>query len=532
MKVSQRRSLDLLSCAAILAAAVSSAVVTPCRAVDSWASFRNGGSSRSSSPLPTHWTPTTGIAWQAELAGYGQSAPVIHGDRVIVTSVLGDNCEQVSLQCFELSSGRSIWSFRHASSVGHPSNYMNSRAAPTPIVDENGVYAFFETGDFVGLDWEGKLLWHRDETEQLGKFQNNHGLGSSPAADEDTLYVLIEHDGPSSLIAVNKRDGETRWSAERVSTKSWASPILASVSGASQVIVSSGGTVTAYDPVDGNQLWSRDGVEGNSVPSPVVDEERLILAGRLPEFATDGQVQANCVLDLSRVKDGQPRVLWRANKAICDYASPVVCGGYVYFINKADVLHCIAMSTGDVAYRERLSLDCWATPIVSGDLIYCFGKSGETKIVRSGPTFKEVTTNALWDVSNPPLPLRYAESPASDGGHAAAGDGVERESPSGPGASMVARMLAGDKNGDGVLERDEVPTTFRPMIDRIDKNGDDRIDPDELKAMAKSFAERRKNAAASARDPIVYGVAAADGRIVIRTGTRLYVVGPASRTAK
>ncbi|MCG8651203.1 MAG: serine/threonine protein kinase, partial [Pirellulales bacterium] len=55
-------------------------------------------------------------------------------------------------------------------------------------------------------------------------------------------------------------------------------------------------------------------------------------------------------------------------------------------------------------------------------------------------------------------------------------------------------------------------------------DGDGKIDKKELEAMAKSFAERRKNAAASARDPIVYGVAAANGTIAVRTGTRLYVI--------
>lgn len=89
---------------------------------------------------------------------------------------------------------------------------------------------------------------------------------------------------------------------------------------------------------------------------------------------------------------------------------------------------------------------------------------------------------------------------------------------------MVARMLEGDANADGILEGDEIPEMFRPMISRIDTDGDGKINREELDAMAKSFAERRKNASVSARDPIVYGVAAASGRIAVRTGTRLYII--------
>lgn len=66
---------------------------------------------------------------------------------------------------------------------------------------------------------------------------------------------------------------------------------------------------------------------------------------------------------------------------------------------------------------------------------------------------------------------------------------------------------------------------FRGMIARIDTSGDGKLDESEIDAMAKGFAERRKDASATSRDPIVYGVAASEGKIIIRTGTRLYAIG-------
>lgn len=128
-------SEQLLVPAAMVFATAGLASQTPSTwAGDSWTSFRNGGLSQSNQSLPTQWTPDSGIAWQTELSGYGQSAPVIHNDRIIVTSVLGPNRDQAVVQCFSLSDGKSLWSYQRDSSVGHPSNYMNSRAAPTPIV--------------------------------------------------------------------------------------------------------------------------------------------------------------------------------------------------------------------------------------------------------------------------------------------------------------------------------------------------------------------------------------------------------------
>lgn len=89
---------------------------------------------------------------------------------------------------------------------------------------------------------------------------------------------------------------------------------------------------------------------------------------------------------------------------------------------------------------------------------------------------------------------------------------------------MMAALMSGDANGDGVLEGDEVPANFRGMLARIDKNKDGKLDQQELEAMAKSFAERRTGSRTGARDPIVYGAAATDGSLVIRTGTRLYCI--------
>ena len=89
---------------------------------------------------------------------------------------------------------------------------------------------------------------------------------------------------------------------------------------------------------------------------------------------------------------------------------------------------------------------------------------------------------------------------------------------------MLARLMEGDKNQDGILQADELSADFQPMLKRVDTNGDGVLDQAELKAMADSFAQRREGSQSAARDPIVYGVAAVDGAIVIRTGTRLYCV--------
>lgn len=372
-----------------------------------WTSFRNGGDSTIEN-LPTVWSPAD-IDWQLELEGYGQSTPVIHGQQVFVASVVGLQKEQCTIECIDLASGERTWKYEIDSAKQSPSNYMASRAAPTPVVDDQAVYVFFETGDLVAVDKAGKQLWHRVLSEEFGAFENNHGLGSSPAQNASHLFLNLEHRGPSYLVAVEKESGETAWKAGRPSGSSWSSPVVANVASSEQVIVSSAGSVASYAAKDGSELWKVDGLDGNSVPSPTLQNNQLFIGARLPEFAEEGSIRSNCCLKLTGESDQAPKITWRADKAISDYASPVVAGGYVFFINKVGVLTCLESETGKLQYRQRLAAPCWATPVVAGTKVYFFCKDGTTQVVEAGEKFNLSFENNLWDPDSPPKPESYVQ---------------------------------------------------------------------------------------------------------------------------
>jgi outer membrane protein assembly factor BamB len=505
--------------------------------------------------MPLAWSPESGIAWQKELPGYGQSSPVIFNGRVFVTSVVGPMKDECQIICLDLKTGEQVWEWKKEATSRAASNYMASRAAPTPLVDANGVYAFFESGDFVAINPDGSLKWTRSLTDEFGKFDNNHGLGSSPTQTAELVIVNIEHKGPSYLLAVDKQTGETRWKVDRPSGSSWTSPIVVQQEDKEQVIVSSGGSVSGYSTVDGKQMWSFDGISGNSVPSPTVVGPYLYIGARIPEFGSAEEAsQSNLCLRLDSSENPQKEVLWRAKKAVCDYASPVIHGDCVYYLNNVGVLYCVDSLTGETQYTERLGTTCWATPVVSGENVYFFGKDGKTVVIKSGQVFSKVATNLLWDPRNAPAPEFYKEHQSTGHDHGSSGESKQKkdaanapvaqekqngavETPEtsprksegsgragGPGGGMMATLMKSDANGDGKISEEELSPDFREMMGRIDLNKDKLLDAEELKAMEESFRKRREGSKDSARDPIVYGVAAADGAFVIRTGTRLYCV--------
>ncbi len=337
-----------------------------------WPGFRSDGTNHTTArDLPLHWSDTENLAWTATLDGYGQSSPLVFGGRAFVTSVEGPSKEKLHVAAFDVISGTKQWQKTFAPSQTWQTSDYVSKAAPTPAVDPERVYAFFETGDLIALNHKGDVAWQRSLVKDYGEFKGNHGVGTSLAQSAETLYLAIEHDGPSYLLALDKRDGSTRWKTDLPKRVAWSTPLLVDRGGESQLVLSSAGVVESYAAKDGHQLWSTSGIKGNNVPSPTLAGE-LVIVG-----STDrGQ---NVALKL----DGT--VAWRAADATSSFSSPVVAADAVYFVNKAGVAFSHDRSTGAQRWSLRLPDSCWATPVVSGDRVFFFSKNGATTVLSEGP---------------------------------------------------------------------------------------------------------------------------------------------------
>ena len=237
---------------------------------DAWPAFLGAGASAAKAEqIPLKWSPTEGVAWRATLPGHGQSSPVIWGERVFLTSVEGPQKDTFHLVCLDLASGKELWRKSTKNSAPVANSVYVSRAAPTPVVDATRVIAQFESGDCVAYAHDGKELWTRSLGTEMGPLVAEFGLGASPCQTESLVYVLLEHDGPSYLVALDKNSGATTWKAERSPRRSWSSPAIVTVEGQPQVVVSSSGSVDGYDATKGSLLWSFKEVGGNTGTTPI-----------------------------------------------------------------------------------------------------------------------------------------------------------------------------------------------------------------------------------------------------------------------
>ncbi len=375
--------------------------------VNAWPGFLGAGASAiDPATIPLKWSPTENLAWDASLPGHGQSSPVIHGDKVFVTTVEGDNKETCHTLCLSLMDGSLLWDHRHVSSAPDPNSVYISRAAPTPVVDDQHVFAFFECGDLVALTHDGTEVWSESLSKRYGKFVNKFGLSSSPVQTENAVIVLVDDEGQSCLVAFSKADGSLLWKTDRSSRTSWSSPSLLTIAGQPQVIVSSAGSVDGYDPLTGRQLWTFTDVGGNTgtTPLPAGPDQFLIAAspGRSGENS-EGAKKSNALMQVSRDGDDwKVARVWTATEATPSWASPLIHQGHAYWVNRVGVVYCIDAATGEQRYAERIRQSCWATPLPLGDRICFFGKDGLTTVLAAGPVFRELAANVLWPADQPP----------------------------------------------------------------------------------------------------------------------------------
>lgn len=370
-----------------------------------WPAFLGGqlrGESASFQP-PTQWSTDQGILWQTDLDGHGQSSPIVVDQKVYVTSIDGPMKETNRVVCFDLATGKELWRHESPSSLQAKNDVYASRAAPTPAADKTGVFAFFESGNLIALGPEGNVRWQRDFLSDYGKLEGRFGLGGSLAQLDDRIVVLADNEGAAYIAAINKQTGETIWKSDRSSRTAWTSPMIVTVQGQPHIVVSSAGTVDGYDPGSGKLLWTYDEVGGNTVASPVPVGDGMFLVGASPGRngeSSEGAARSNLLMRIEKTDDGyQPKVVWINEKVTSSFGSPIAHQGHAYFTNRAGVVFCLDLETGETAYTARMAESNWATPIGVGENLFFFGKDGVTTVLKAGGEHTEIAENQLWESS-------------------------------------------------------------------------------------------------------------------------------------
>jgi outer membrane protein assembly factor BamB len=274
-------------------------------------------------------------------------------------------------------------------------------------------------------DFDGDLVWQRD----FGTYETRAGWGtsSSPVIYGGKLFLQIDNQEQSFLLALDAESGREVWRVPRDEATQYSSPIIWQNSNRAE-LVAGGMIYRSYDPETGKLLWQLDMAKGRSVASPVADGDRLYVGTEFRNRggADDGggylfAVKADASGDVTpapraSTSDG---VAWSCADSGIQMASPVVCEGYIYlFERRSSVANCVDAKTGELVYRDRVpgARAFWASPWTFDGKVFALDETGTAYIIEPGPELRVLWTNKIdeqfWStpaVSNGALFLRGAD---------------------------------------------------------------------------------------------------------------------------
>ncbi len=336
---------------------------------------------------PVEWDAASGknVVWKTPVPKKGYNSPVIWGNKVFLS---GADNQSREVYCFDRSSGKVLWKQLVDKIQGTPATAPKVTedtgfAAPSLTTDGNRVYAMFADGDIICFDMDGNRVWARN----LGLPDNHYGHASSLIMYKDKVYIQYDTNKSRKLMAINASTGATVWETVRKGKISWASPILASINGKYQLVLSTDPMVAGYDAESGKELWSVDCMSGEVGPSPA-SSGGLVFAGN--EYAK-----------LVAIDPSKNAKVWESDEFLPEVASPVAANGFLFVATSYGVLACYDAKSGEKYWSKEEGPGYYSSPVIVDNKLYIFDTAGkmrvfevakEVKLLGEGNAAEKVTT--------------------------------------------------------------------------------------------------------------------------------------------
>lgn len=417
-----------------------------------WNRFRgpNGSSIDSlSKRLPVEFGPSKNLVWKA-LVPFGQSSPIVVGDRVFLTAREGERLITFAL---DAKTGAVAWKREILRQRAHETYRLNDPASPSPAADGENLYVFFPDVGLVCYTLNGEERWRYP----LGPFRNFYGMAASPIAAGDLVVLNCDQQSGSFLLAVEKSTGRLRWRVERSGIlMGWAVPIVYTPpQGGSELIVVSSNRVDSHLLATGERRWWFPFASDGAMGSPVLFGDTLLLHARghdqpmlepfesiLPKYDRDkdrrlsrdefreerdwaehfGWIDddGNGFIDLNEWNaartvgmgdhgvmairmNGQGQlpassVLWRLRRNVPYVSAPVLYRGVVFMVRNGGVITSVDPSSGVILKQGRTPEAIgayFAQPVAGDGKVYLISEAGKVTVLKADRQWEILAVNDL-----------------------------------------------------------------------------------------------------------------------------------------
>ena len=381
-------------------------------------------------PAPTAWNVPEGrgVAWKTPIPGLGHSSPIVWQDLVCVTTAISGKPDpelKVGLYgdikpvddstvhtwkvlCLDKATGRVRWEQTAASGVPKIKRHTKAtHANSTPATDGQTLVAFFGSEGLFAYDLKsGAPRWKKDlGVLDAGFFMvpdAQWGFASSPVIHQDRVIIQADVQKNSFVAAFSLTDGKEIWRTPRQDVPTWSTPAIHQANGRTEVIVNGWKHIGGYDFATGKELWRMTGGGDIPIPTPVVADSLVYITNAHGSMAPIYAIRAGATGDITPA-DGQAadHIAWMHTREGAYMQTPLVYQGLLYNCRDNGVLSVYDAKTGERRYQQRLAegrTGFSASPVAAGGHVYFTSEDGDVHVIRAGPSFEPIATNAVGEV--------------------------------------------------------------------------------------------------------------------------------------
>ena len=363
---------------------------------ENWPCWRgpNGDGTSMETNIPIKWDSLTNVLWKIPVPGKGHSSPIVWEDNLIIVTATPETQERMLL-CYNANTGALLWQKTVLKTTLENKHNDNSYASGTPATDGNLIYVSFLDGENVlvaAYDFKGNQAW----LQHPGTFSSPHGYSCSPVIFENKVIINGNSKGDSFVAALNKTTGQIIWKIlHDKPAHSFSTPIFREMAGKMQMIFGGNKEIASYNPDNGSRYWFVNGPSEDFCSSPVYNEKTgfLLMSSAWPQrhllaIKPDGSGDVT-----------ESHVVWQTKKGAVYVPSPVCTDDYLFTTMTNGLVHCIEVSTGNTLWEQDLGKQYASAVLVNG-LVYMPNDDGVVTVIKPGPTFQDVSKNAIGEGMN------------------------------------------------------------------------------------------------------------------------------------
>ncbi|MEE2638587.1 MAG: PQQ-binding-like beta-propeller repeat protein [Acidobacteriota bacterium] len=388
-----------------------------------WGQFRGptaSGVVADNPRLPDEWSSTTNVRWRVPVPGLAWSSPVVANGLVFVTTVVSDGEVETPeggwygggerdappdqhhwlVYALDLESGEPRWVTEVHSGVPQTSHHLkNTFGSETPVTDGELVYVLFGNLGLYALDVGGAVRWSVELP--AASTRNGWGTASSPVLHDGRLYVVVDNEDQSYLVAFSAETGAELWRVERDEGSNWSTPFVWEHSERTEIVTTGTDRVRSYD-LAGQLLWELSGMSTIVIPTPTAAHGLLYIeSGYLADFLRPVYaIRPGAAGDISLLEGetSNDYIVWSLAQGGSYHPSPLVYGDYYYTLLDRGMMTCHDARTGAEIYgRQRIVVGegFTASPWAYNHKIFALSEEGTTYVIEAGPEFRVVGENRL-----------------------------------------------------------------------------------------------------------------------------------------